>query len=153
MGFFTGSCSPKIHARVPRSQPPSSDTLAPIPNTNFRDQKEPIMPTITLYTNPDSTPESGEHVEVGLTDGGFIHPQVARAIAGTTTAERLVLTETSLELLYQPWFWSVALTAEVDFLDLGLEADTGLGWVEETLEGLEGAAGEVARGTRVELGG
>ncbi|MGV3325964.1 hypothetical protein ACED90_10885 [Rothia sp. 11254D007CT] len=46
------------------------------------------MPTITLYTTPDSTPENGEHIEVGLTDGGFIHPQVARAIAGTT-AERI----------------------------------------------------------------
>lgn len=152
MGFFTGPYFPKIHARVPRSQLPSSDTLAPIPNTNFRDQKEPIMPTITLYITPDNAPENGEHIEVGLTDGGFIHPQVARAIAGTT-AERLILTETRLELLHQPWFWSVALAAEVDFLDLGLEADTGLGWVEETLRGVGRAAGEVVAGTRVELYG
>lgn len=102
-------------------------------------------------TVPDNAPENSEHIEVGLTDGGFIHAQVARAIAGTT-AERLVLTETSLELLHQPWFWSVALAAEVDLLDL-LEADTGLGWVEETLRGIGRAAGEVMAGTRVELYG
>lgn len=102
---------------------------------------------ITLFDQADENP-TGDVVEVVQTESGFLSAETVRDIV-QSKAERLVVQEVSVALLEQPWFWSAALAAQADVLELVLVEGGSLGQVEETLERVSWAAQEVAPGAGV----
>lgn len=102
---------------------------------------------VTLFDQAEENPV-GDVVEVVQTESGFLSAETVRGIV-QSEAERLVVQEVSVALLEQPWFWSAALAAQADVLELVLVEGESLGYVEETLKRVSWAAQEVAPGTLV----
>lgn len=102
---------------------------------------------ITLFDQADENP-TGDVVEVVQTESGFLSAETVRDIV-QSKAERLVVQEVSVALLEQPWFWSAALAAQADVLELVLAEGGSLGQVEGTLKRVSWAAREVVPGTGV----
>lgn len=99
---------------------------------------------ITLFDQAEENP-TGNVVEVALTEHGYLSAETVREIV-SSRAQRLVLQEVSLGHLEQPWFWSVALAAGAEELELVLTEGGSLGWVEESLKRFSGVAQEVVPG-------
>lgn len=102
---------------------------------------------VTLFDQAEENPV-GDVVEVVQTESGFLSAETVRGIV-QSEAERLVVQEVSVALLEQPWFWSAALAAQADVLELVLVEGESLGYVEETLKRVSWAAQEVAPDTLV----
>lgn len=102
---------------------------------------------ITLFDQADENP-TGDVVEVVQTESGFLSAETVRDIV-QSKAKYLVVQEVSVALLEQSWFWSAALAAQADVLELVLVEGEGLGQVEETLKRVSWAAQEVAPGVGV----
>lgn len=100
---------------------------------------------ITLFDQAEENP-TGEVIDLAFTEHGYLSAETVRSIV-QSTAERVVLQEVSLGLLEQPWFWSVALAAGAEELELVLIEGESLGWVEESFEaGFFGGAGGASGG-------
>lgn len=104
---------------------------------------------ITLFDQAEENP-TGDVVEVVQTESGFLSAETVRDIV-QSKAGHLVVQEVSIALLEQPWFWSAALAAQVDVLELVLVEGESLGRVEETLKRVSWAAQEVVSGAVVGL--
>lgn len=104
---------------------------------------------ITLFDQAEENP-TGEVIEVAFTEHGYLDTQTVRNIV-QSTAERVVLQDVSLELLEQPWFWSVALATGAEELELVLVEGESLGWVEESLKRVSSVAQEVLPGVVVRV--
>lgn len=114
------------------------------------ERKTPVMKIeITLFDQAEENP-TGDVVEVVQTESGFLSAETVRGIV-QSKAGHLVVQEVSIALLEQPWFWSAALAAQADVLELVLVEGESLGQVEETLKRVSWAAQEVVSGASVGL--
>ena len=102
---------------------------------------------ITLFDQADENP-TGEVIDLAFTEHGYLSDETVRSIV-QSTAERVVLQNVSLGLLERPWFWSVALAAGAEELELVLVEGESLGWVEESLKRVSSVAQEVLLGVVV----